>query len=274
VSSDRSLLDRLEAELARAGRAVPLASLAPALLRTGPGPLASKVLERLVEGDGRFAIEEGAVRLVPSADPLLEVPVRDLRFAVIDFETNGLSPFDRAIEVGVACFQGGQEVDHFQTLLNPGTPLSSFVVKLTGIRPEDLEGRPAFAEVRGRVESLLAGAVTVAHNLPFDRRILRREIQLAGGSKPPVRPSLCTLALSRKLLPGEESRGLDALADRFSITVTGRHRALGDARAAGALLYKLLDLASEKAEVKRWRDLKAFVQGTPSRRPAGRPAGT
>ena len=264
MTREGTLLDMLEAELAGAKEPLRLEALAPALLRTAPGPLASKVLEGLILGDARFALEDGAVRLVPHRDPLLEVAIHELEFAVIDFETNGLSPFDRAIEVGVARFRGGQEVEHFQTLLNPGTPLSSFVVALTGIRPEDLQGRPAFAEVRERLEEVLAGAVMVAHNLPFDQRILRREMLLAGADRHARRPSLCTLALSRKLLPREEPKGLDALAERFSIAVADRHRALGDARATGALLYKLLDLASETAEVKSWRDLKEFTCSAPA----------
>lgn len=264
-----SLLDRLEAELAGAGRPLKLEALAPALLSAAPGPLASKVLEGLIRSDGRFEVDHGAVRLLPRQDPFLDVALQDLTFAVIDFETNGLSPFDRAIEVGVARFRGGVEIGHYHTLLNPGTPISPFVVGLTGIRPEDLADRPSFAQVMDRVEEALAGAVMVAHNLPFDRRILRRELHLAGGGAQASRAALCTLALSRRLLPREDPKSLDALAERFSLRVAGRHRALGDARATGELLYKLVDLASERVDMTSWRHLKGFACPPPAVRGRG-----
>ena len=60
------------------------------------------------------------------------------KFAVIDFETTGLSPQqgDRAIEIGVALFDGDRVIDTYQSLMNPGVGVPYFIEDLTGISQE------------------------------------------------------------------------------------------------------------------------------------------
>lgn len=255
------LLDRLCLMLQEAGGELPLEIAATELLRASRADLARKVLANLVREDRRFFLGEGVLALRPPDSLADGRPLSDVAFAVFDFETNGLPPEDRAIEIGAVCYRGGEELSAYQTLVDPGTPISPFVIRLTGIRPEDLEGQPAFEEVWPELATLLEGRVLVAHNLPFDRRILRREAARLGYAGPLGADALCTLKLARRLLPKGEPKSLDALADRFGFEITARHRALDDARAAGRILYRLLDLAAERAPMETLGDLRALLKG-------------
>lgn len=256
------LEDRAAHILEASGGEADLRDLAAQVLKAGLTSQASQVLCALLERDPRFRVSGTSVVLVrtPSqqADPT--VPLRDLPLAFVDFETSGWETADRAIEVGVACFEGGREVEAFETLLDPGVPPSPFVTRLTGITASDLRGKPGFPEVWPEVSGLLRGRVLGAHNLPFDLGVLRRELVRSLGSDSFDHAGcLCTLKLARKLVPRGESRGLDAMAERFSLRFSSRHRALDDARVAGQLFYRLVDLAAQERELDTWQDFQRFV---------------
>lgn len=257
------LLERLYAELAGAGGRARLAEAAGRYLATGNAVAGAHVLRTLLERDPRFLVEGEEVALAPAPDPFSGLPLSGVGFAVLDFETNGLIPQDRAIEVGVVVVEGGREVEAFETLLDPGTPVSPFVTRLTGIRGEDLVGQPPFAAVWPDLERLLAGRVLVAHNLPFDRRILRREVALAGGDPRVGARGLCTVRLSRKLHPSEGSHCLDAVAERHGFSFSARHRALDDARVTAGVLLRLLEEACDREGLARWDDLAAWLAPAP-----------
>jgi DNA polymerase-3 subunit epsilon len=252
-------VERLFEELEGLEEGVPLGPLACRLLMTRDESAASTIVEALVSRDPRFSLTDGIIAAVSSEKPQLDASLWEADFAVLDFETNGMAPGERAIELGLACFRGGSEVEHYQSLLNPGTPVAPFVSRLTGIMEEDLAGKPSFEEIWPQARSLMHQKILVAHNLPFDRRVLRGEVTRLGESMGFASASLCTLRLARRLLPKEESKSLDALAERFGLTFEARHRALDDARVTGRLLYRLLDLAAEKKPLETWRDLQAFL---------------
>jgi len=259
VTGPADLLDRLYDHLLSSGAPASLAELAPAWLRTSNGTLALRVMEGLVARDPRFRLEEGMLSLTPAPGPPASESLGALSFAVIDFETNGLSPQDRAIEVGVIVVEAGRETASFDSLLDPETPIAPFVQQLTGIRPQDLRGQPAFPQVWPLLEPLLTGRVLVAHNLPFDRRILRHEVALLGGDRRVGHAGLCTVRLSRKLHPTEESHCLDAVAGRYGLAFSARHRALDDARVTARLLLRLLDEVAERLEEPTWEALCGWL---------------
>ncbi len=271
MKAGSDLLDRLVELLEETGGPLALAEVAPGLLRTGEGGLAARVLESLVLSDERFRVEGGAVLLAPETDPFVGTPLEEVGFAVLDFETNGMGVGERAIEVGLALYRGREEEGSFQTLVNPGTPVAPFVTRLTGLRDADLAGQPAFGDIWAEMRGHLAGRVLVAHNLPFDRGVLMREVAILGERLPPHQ-AVCTLQLARRLFPRVDPKNLDALAERFSLTFTARHRALDDARVTGRLLYRLLDLAGDSTPMAAWQDLKAFLarRGATPRSPDGR----
>lgn len=261
------LEDRAEAYLAASDSPPTVEEVARALFRTSGNAGGAAVLAALLRRDPRFRLVGGRVSLDPgdlTAGGLsAETPLERVPLAVVDFETTGYGTRDRAIEVGVACFQGGEEVDLFETLLDPGVPPSPFVVRLTGIRPSDLAGKPAFRTAWPSLEEQFRGRVVAAHNLPFDMGVLGRELRAAkGGDRFDHVGRLCTLKLARRLVPRGESRSLGALAERFALPTGSRHRALDDARLAGRLFYRLLQVAGEERAMRTWGDLQGLLKGT------------
>ncbi|MGH2883310.1 MAG: exonuclease domain-containing protein, partial [Solirubrobacteraceae bacterium] len=117
-------------------------------------------------------------------------------------------------------------------------PLRRGVQRLTGITQAMVDGAPSLENVLPAVARELRGRVMVAHNAPFDRRVLRRAFELIGLDWPNP-PVLCTAALARKLLPLQRRRGLGVLADALGIEVETAHRALADAETCARVLCAL-----------------------------------
>jgi DNA polymerase-3 subunit epsilon len=160
--------------------------------------------------------------------------------AVIDFETTGISPSmgDRATEVAIVITEGGRVVDRFQSLMNAGVHIPSFITQLTGITNDMVAHAPA-AEVVMRDAARFVGSVPmVAHNASFDRRYWQAELALAG--EPAPHAFACTVLLSRRLYPQAPSHKLGSLVDFFRLPGTGQaHRAMADANMAAALLARI-----------------------------------
>jgi DNA polymerase III subunit epsilon len=190
-----------------------------------------------------------------------------LTFAVVDLETTGASAvYDRILEVAVVRVEGTEIVDRYSQLIDPRTPISSFITRLTGIDMRTVRGKPVFADVAGDVLAALGAGPMVAHNASFDEAFLRHAYARLGQKL--QLPKLCTLRLARRLLPRLPTYRLDALTTYFGIKIRGRHRALGDAEATAQVLLRLLDLAAER-EVTTVDGLLA-LQGSPvGKRPRG-----
>ncbi|HXV85817.1 MAG TPA: 3'-5' exonuclease, partial [Gemmatimonadales bacterium] len=177
----------------------------------------------------------------PSADLLGQTT-----FAVVDVETTGTSPRlgDRVIEIAVIGLdQSGVRPLH-HSLLDPGRPVPRWVQGLTGITDDMLRGRPRFADVADDVMAALGGRVFVAHNARFDWAFVSHELRRAR-DRVLDGPRLCTVRLTRRLVPGLKSRGLDSVTRFFGVEVLDRHRALGDATATAEVLRRLLGLAAD-----------------------------
>lgn len=152
------------------------------------------------------------------------------RFAVIDFETTGLSPDygDRITEVAVAIVESNKAVDQYQSLVKTGVTIPYHIQKLTGITNQMLSSAPPASEVMQRLHQFTKGATFVAHNASFDSKFFHSELLKAG-----IRTRaefICTLLLSRRLYPFLENLKLTTLAAHHRIQYQGRsHRALADA---------------------------------------------
>ena len=130
-------------------------------------------------------------------------------------------------------------VDKFCCLINPERKIQSFVVKLTGINQEMLRYAPKFHEVAKRIVEITEDCIIVAHNAKFDYRLLKTEFSRLGFDY--QRQSLCTVELSKKLIPDMPSYSLGKLTKSLGIPMSKRHRAEGDAQATVKLLRILLD---------------------------------
>ncbi|ABM39410.1 3'-5' exonuclease [Polaromonas naphthalenivorans] len=160
--------------------------------------------------------------------------------AVIDFETTGISPGcgDRATEVAIVLLEGGRVVDRFQSLMNAGVRIPSFITQLTGITNAMVAGAPDAAQVMTQASRFVGDAPLVAHNAAFDRKFWQAELDRAGLAAP--QPFICTLLLSRRLYPQAPNHKLGSLVDFHGLPRTGQaHRALADAEMAVELLGQI-----------------------------------
>lgn len=170
-------------------------------------------------------------------------------YAILDIETTGGKYNEEGItEIAIYKFDGQQVVDQFISLVNPEIPIQPFVRRLTGINSEMLETAPKFHEVAKRIVEITSNCIVVAHNAKFDCRILRTEFKRLGFEYEPH--SLCTVELSKKLIPGHKSYSLGKLVKALGIPLNGRHRASGDAEATVKLFQILLEKDIEKVILK------------------------
>ena len=122
--------------------------------------------------------------------------------------------------------------------MRPSAPLRRGIQRFTGITQMMVDEAPWPEAVLPRVAELLEGRVMVAHNAPFDRRVLRQAFARVGldWPRPPV---ICTAALARTMLPLQRERKLTVLADALGIEVRQAHRALADAETCARVLCAL-----------------------------------
>ncbi len=166
-------------------------------------------------------------------------------YAILDIETTGGKYNEEGItEIAIYKFDGSKVTDQFISLVNPEQAIQPFVVNLTGINNDMLRNAPKFYEVAKRIVEITEGCILVAHNAKFDYRILRTEFRRLGFEY--ERESLCTVELSKKLIPGHPSYSLGKLVKTLGIPLSGRHRASGDAQATIKLFKMLLAKDVEK----------------------------
>ncbi len=176
----------------------------------------------------------------------LGTPLAAATFVVLDLETTGTSASgSRITEVGAVRVRGGEVVEEFSTLVDPGTPIPANITLLTGITQSMVASAPPVEEVLPRVLAFLdaePGTVLVAHNAAFDTGFLKAACERQGREWPGY-PVLDTLRLARAVLHRGETRNhrLATLAAYFGVAAAPTHRALDDARATVGVLLGLIE---------------------------------
>lgn len=161
-------------------------------------------------------------------------------YAVIDFETTGLSPAHgaRPTEIAVVLIRGDEIVDRFQSLMNPGVPIPGDIQALTGITNAMVRRAPSVRQVMTRAVRFAGGYPIVAHNASFDRKFWERETAAFPGYA--AGTFICSLLLSRRLFPGAPNHKLSTLVRTLALPSAGRyHRALADAECTAHLFIRL-----------------------------------
>lgn len=160
-------------------------------------------------------------------------------YAVVDLETTGgFALRNRITEVAIYRHDGEKIVDEFHSLVNPERAIPSFITQLTGISDDMVASAPIFKDIAPIIDEFTKDQVLVAHNAGFDYSFLRREFRSLGTNY--IRKKLCTVRLSRKIVPGLHSYSLGTLCATLGIHIEHRHRAFGDARATVDLLEYLM----------------------------------
>jgi len=163
---------------------------------------------------------------------------KEQRYAIVDIETTGgLVKRDKITEIAIVLHNGEEVIEQYQTLINPERSIPSFITDMTGITNEMVADAPLFCEVAKEIVLKTEGAVFVAHNARFDYGFLREEFSRLGYTF--TRKQLCTVRLSRKLLPELRSHSLDSLIRHYKLKVDNRHRALDDALATAEIFKKM-----------------------------------
>ncbi|MEX2115731.1 MAG: exonuclease domain-containing protein [Bacteroidota bacterium] len=185
-------------------------------------------------------------------------PLEEVSFVVVDVETTGMSPIeDRITEIAMMRVYGGRITDEFSTLINPLMTIPAFITDLTGIDNIMVENAPTAREVVPYVQEFLGNGVFTAHNASFDWMFVshtaRRERALELTNE-----RLCTVKLTRRILPFLPSKSLGPVARFMDIAIPQRHRASGDAFATAHLLIRYLTYLQRKYAMKTVGELLKF----------------
>lgn len=163
-----------------------------------------------------------------------------MKFAIVDIETTGgNSSKNKITEIAVYVHDGTKIIDQFVSLVNPECSIAPFITNLTGISNEMVADAPKFYEIAKDLVKITEDAVFVAHNAQFDYSFIRDEYKSLGYNF--SRDYLCTVKLSRRLLPGHASYSLGNLCQYLGIQIANRHRASGDALATVKLFEMILE---------------------------------
>lgn len=151
-------------------------------------------------------------------------------FTAFDTETTTITPTTgRIIEIGAVKFSKDGIISNWTNLFYPAQTLSPFIINLTHITQEMVDGADPIQDHIASFLSFIKDTILVAHNAQFDLNFLNAECQTCGY---PVTHNkvIDTLQLSRERFPNFSKHKLDFLADAFKIDKGSSHRALDDAK--------------------------------------------
>lgn len=171
-------------------------------------------------------------------------------YAVIDFETTGLSPAHgaRPTEIAVVRVSGTRIVDRYQSLMNPGVPIPREIQALTGISNSMVRRAPSIRAVMAEAVAFAGGHPIVAHNAAFDRKFWDRETSALRSSG--ANPFICSLLLARRLFPGAANHKLQTLVRALGLPAAASyHRALADAECTAHLFIRLQQEISRRYRI-------------------------
>jgi len=160
-------------------------------------------------------------------------------YTIIDIETtgNGIKG-NKITEIAIFKHDGTQIIDEYTSLVNPQTAIPYYITGLTGIDNDLVRNAPTIAEIASEILEFTADTIFIAHSVNFDYNVIKHEFAQLGLEF--IRKKLCTVRLSRKLIPGFRSYSLGKLCGALDIPLQNRHRARGDAHATVLLFEKLL----------------------------------
>ena len=187
-------------------------------------------------------------KMADQGSALDDRPLSELTYTVFDTETTGLNPAggDAIIQIGAARIVNGKLLrqECFEQLVDPGRGIPAASIPIHGITDDMVAGKPRIGEVLPVFHAFTQDTVLVAHNAAFDMRFLQLQEKATGVAF--HQPVLDTLLLSAVVHPNQESHRLEAIAERFNVTVLGRHTALGDALVTAEIWLRLIPLLQEQ----------------------------
>ena len=258
--SDSTLVQDTFDLLVDSGGRAPASTIVDAVFKLShiDDDLACLLVADLVKNDRRFKfLDNNTIEL--QDDAWQSRLLSELDFVVVDVEATGAkTPPNRLIELGAYRIRGGRIVDKFLSLVNPEIPIPRFVMALTGISNEMVKTAPVFADVAPRWLDFVSDSVLIAHNAAFDTSFLNHEISRVYPGHRMLNPHLCTVRLSRRVLPDLNNHRLDTIASHFSIPIISRHRAGSDALATAEIFLVLLSRLQDEHGIKDLAEARNF----------------
>jgi DNA polymerase III epsilon subunit family exonuclease len=200
-----------------------------------------------------FADDDWRLRLSGNHEVVLDCDDDECRaldateFVVFDVETTGSKiPPSRLLEIGAYRVSRGRIVSEFVSLVNPQVPIPPFISSLTGISDAMVAAAPVFDLIAADLLDFVGKSVLIAHNSSFDVRFLNYEVGRAYPGRKMCNAEMCTVSLSRRVVPSLANHRLHTVAEHFGVSIRNRHRAPGDARATAEVFIRLLDMLREQ----------------------------
>ena len=187
----------------------------------------------------------------------------DGRYIAFDVETPNFAN-DRMSAMGITVVEGGQIIGTYDTLVDPEEHFDRFNIRLTGITPEMVVGKPTFPELWQEIGPLLDSGLLIAHNAPFDLSVLAKCLRAYGICWHSSVPYACTCQMSRRLLPQLPDHKLNTLCAYLGLELD-HHRAGSDSLACGEILLHHLLSGADMAAYTRTYDLENIRTARQSR---------
>jgi DNA polymerase-3 subunit epsilon len=170
----------------------------------------------------------------------------DGTFVAIDVETTGFDvEHAEIIDIGAVRVEGGIITESFSSLVDPGFFIPQRIKELTGITNAMIVGSPGIKEVLPRFLDFVGDSIIVGHNVYQDIKFINKYTRTWLGYRF-KRPHICTLQLSRRVLPELKAYSLKEVADHLGIHYDRLHRALDDATTTANLFLALLGILWER----------------------------
>lgn len=161
-------------------------------------------------------------------------------YIVFDVETTGLSfANDRLTSIAAVKVRNLQNVDSFETYVDPGIPIPEKITELTGIDDNTVKGAPHEDEaLRKFMEFCGDSPILVAHNADFDTTMIdqvcrRNNINFQYNY-------IDTLIMCRAMLPEMSRHKLNNVAKALKLGSFEHHRADEDALILSKIFIELL----------------------------------
>ena len=162
-------------------------------------------------------------------------------FTIIDVATTGKGiRNNRIIEIGIVRIEDGQIAARYDSLVDPEQQIPNYITARTSIDNAMVADAPTFADIAEKVDNLTKDAIFVAHGVSFHYHVVRSEFRYLGYNF--SREKLCSMRLSKKLIPNLFSYELENLCSSLGIPHFDQHRAVGEVEAAVILFQRLLSL--------------------------------
>lgn len=166
---------------------------------------------------------------------------------IFDTETTGLlkpkhaqlEKQPRIIELGALKIGTNGSKEELSQIIDPKVEIEPIITKITGIKQEDLEGKPTFADYYPKLKSFFSGAdFLVCHNAPFDKGMLQVELARLGDAEDFNMPEpVCTVQEFHSVF-GRRAKLTEVYKHFVGKELEQTHRALDDVMALYEVMKK------------------------------------